>query len=206
LAVTLSGWWKQYALLAPGRSCGRILFQLGEDLRPGFMRTSLWVFVPVLVLALLNAPMPWPRDFPSEAFPTELIRRNAGLLSAERVFTSDQWGDYLIYLFYPKQKVFFDGRSDFYGESLGKEYLALMEGNNGALSIVRRHRFNVMLLPVEWPLADLLRREPGWTLIDSSKQALLFVAGSGSPHLAAHTKESAGLMNGPYSAEIKLRR
>src|SRR5205814_8960210 len=32
-----------------------------------------------------------------------------------RVFTSDQWGDYLIYRFYPDQQGFIDGRSDFYG-------------------------------------------------------------------------------------------
>ena len=34
---------------------------------------------------------------------------------AARIFTYDQWGDYLIYRLYPRTKVFVDGRSDFYG-------------------------------------------------------------------------------------------
>ena len=194
LAVALSDWWKQNARLAGSRSYGRILFQLGEDLRPGFMRTSLWVCTPVLALFLINAPASWPRDFPKEAFPTDLIQRNQHLLSDGRVFTSDQWGDYLIYLFYPKQKVFFDGRSDFYGEGLGQEYLALLQGNNRALSIVRQHRFNVMLLPVEWPLADLLKREPGWSVVDHSNQAVLFAAGRRNSEVALGSKPTSGLM------------
>lgn len=194
LAVALSDWWKQNAMLAGSRSCRRILFQLGQDLRPGFMRTSLWVCTPVLALSLLSAPVPWPRDFPSEAFPTDLIQRNQRLLSGGRVFTSDQWADYFIYLFYPKQKVFFDGRSDFYGEDLGKEYLALLQGNHQALSIVRQRGFNVMLLPVEWPLADLLKREPGWRVVDNSKLAILFAAGRRNPEGANESKPTLVLM------------
>ena len=38
-----------------------------------------------------------------------------------RIFTHDQWGDYLIYRLYPQTKVFMDGRSDFYGTGLRKE-------------------------------------------------------------------------------------
>ena len=194
LASVLSGWCKRHAMLAGVRSSGRILFQLGEDLRPGFMRTSVWLGVPVLALALTNAPIAWPHDFPREAFPTGLIQRNERLLSTGRVFTSDQWGDYLIYLYYPKQKVFFDGRSDFYGEDLGKEYLALLEGSHRARSIIRERRFDVMLVPAEWPLVDVLKREPGWRVIEETKQAVLFAAASVNQEIARESKPRAGLM------------
>lgn len=177
LAVCLSEWSRQTTLRAGIRSYHRILFQLGEDLRPGFTRTSVWVCAPVIALSFLNAPVPWPRDFPNEAFPTALISRNQDLITHGRVFTSDQWADYLIYLYYPNQKVFFDGRSDFYGEDLGKQYLALLEGSHRALAVMRQHGFTVMLLPAGWPLADLLKREPGWTVIESDRQAILFAAG-----------------------------
>lgn len=179
VALSVSDWWKQEAAVGGRGSVRRILFRLGQDLRPAFMRTSIWAIAPVLVLATLNGHIPWPHDFPAEAFPTNLIGRHQQLLSRGRVFTSDQWADYLIYLFYPSQKVFFDGRSDFYGEALGKEYLALLEGSQRALSIVRQHRFDVILVPVEWPLAGLLKRQAGWRVVEDDGHAILFEASMG---------------------------
>jgi hypothetical protein len=58
------------------------------------------------------------------------------------LLTVDQWGDYLIYCFYPQQKVFVDGRSDFYGEALGKEYLHLLQGAYDWRTILQRHGFD----------------------------------------------------------------
>lgn len=175
IAVELTGWWKNEAAQARRASLCHLFFRVGEDLAPAFTRMSVWTTVAVFVLACLNAPVPWPRDFPKEAFPTDLIARNRQLLATGRVFTTDQWGDYLIYTFYPRQKVFIDGRSDFYGERLGKEYLALLEGAHTSLAIVKEHAFDVMLLPVEWPLAELLKRQPGWKAIEDNGHAILFV-------------------------------
>ena len=43
-----------------------------------------------------------------------------------RVFTTDQWADYLIFRLYPQQRVFFDGRSDFFGAAIGSDYRKLL--------------------------------------------------------------------------------
>lgn len=189
LAIQLAEWWRQETASGPSGSVGRILFQLGEDLRPAFMRTSVWAAVTVLVLAFLNGPVVWPRDFPSEAFPANLIHRNQKILSQGRVFTTDQWGDYLIYSFYPRQKVFIDGRSDFYGEALGRDYLAMLEGSYRALEVLRQQRFDVMLLPVEWPLAEMLKHRPGWNLVEDDGHAILFRA---DPSVARMPRVLAG--------------
>ena len=50
-----------------------------------------------------------PESFPIQAIP--LVEHSA----AKRIFTYDQWADYLIYRLYPKKPVFIDGRSDFFG-------------------------------------------------------------------------------------------
>jgi hypothetical protein len=71
--------------------------------------------------------------------------------------------------------VFFDGRSDFYGEKLGQEYLHLLQGSYDWQSILRRHRFDVALLPVEWPLASLLKLDPAWKVVKDDGKAVLFV-------------------------------
>src|SRR5438093_2223947 len=41
------------------------------------------------------------------------------------MFNNDEFGDYLIYAAWPQYKVFFDGRSDMYGETWGKQYLKI---------------------------------------------------------------------------------
>ncbi len=71
-----------------------------------------------------------------------------------RLLTTDQWGDYIIYSFYPRQKVFVDGRSDFYGERLGRDYIRLLQGAYDWHSILERYRFRVALLPVDLPLGE----------------------------------------------------
>ncbi|HTM08373.1 MAG TPA: hypothetical protein VL754_08285, partial [Verrucomicrobiae bacterium] len=42
-----------------------------------------------------------------------------------KVFNDDEFGDYMIYAASPQYKVFFDGRSDMYGEVWGDQYIAI---------------------------------------------------------------------------------
>ena len=66
--------------------------------------------------------------FPPEQFPVIA----AGLLPADaRVLAPDKYGGYLIYRFDGKLKVFFDGRSDFYGSGFMKSYIRLIEVRPG---------------------------------------------------------------------------
>ena len=48
-----------------------------------------------------------------------------------RIFTHDQWGDYLIYRLYPGHKVFVDGRSDFYGDDFEEKYIDVLNVKYG---------------------------------------------------------------------------
>ena len=152
----------------------RILYQMGADLTPGFRRTSVWPLAFVLALAMLDAPLKWPRDFPSETFPTAMVQRHAGLIASGRLLTPDQWGDYIIYSFYPRQKVYVDGRSDFYGEKFGQEYVHLMQGAYDWRAILDRNGFNVALLPVDWPLASMLKMDPSWRIVQDDTRVILF--------------------------------
>ena len=63
-----------------------------------------------------------------------------------RIFTNDEWGDYLIYRLYPAHKVFVDGRSDFYGDDFEEKYIDVLNVKYGWEKILsrlrRRHDFN----------------------------------------------------------------
>jgi hypothetical protein len=173
LASELSAGWKALAAERKKSSILSILQQLGEDLTANFRRTTFWPVSVIVVLALVDAPIKWPRDFPSEAFPTAMVHENAKVLASGRLLTTDQWGDYIIYSFYPQQQVFIDGRSDFYGESLGTEYLHLLQGAYDWRAILDRRRFDVALLPVNWPLVQMLKLDPSWQVIQDDSHAIL---------------------------------
>lgn len=170
--------WRSLLVHAKRSSLSNILFQVGHDIEPMFRRVSVWVPVAIAVIACIDAPIAWPTDFPKEAFPIQMVHRNAQRLNSSRVFTTDQWADYLIYSFYPGQKVFFDGRSDFYGEALGKDYLSLLQGGFGARQILERNRFDLVLIPVDWPLASILKLTGEWTVLADDGHAILFGAAS----------------------------
>ncbi len=174
VASELSGWWQTSVAGTKKSSVLAILHQLGTDLTPGFRRVSIWPAVFVLSLAVMNAPLNWPRDFPAIMFPTGMVDKHADLISTERLLTPDQWGDYIIYKFYPRQKVYVDGRSDFYGEKVGGEYLHLLQGAYDWRKILDRNGFTVALLPVDWPLASMLKLDPSWTIVEDDSKAVLF--------------------------------
>jgi hypothetical protein len=173
VACELTVWWTVWVADLRKSSVIRILHQLGTDIAPAFRRTSFWPAVVILGLVLTGAPLKWPIDFPSEMFPIAMVQKNASLLTSSRLLTTDQWGDYIIYRFYPQQKVFVDGRSDFYGETLGREYLHLLQGAYDWREILVRRGFDVALLPTNWPLASLLKQDPSWQVVQDDSSAIL---------------------------------
>jgi len=173
IAAGVSTAWKAWAERLPKKSVIRILAQMGTDVTPVFCRSTVWPALLVLALAFLEAPLQWPRDFPSELFPTGLILKNASLLESGRLLTTDQWGDYIIYRFYPRQKVFVDGRSDFYGQQMGTDYLHLVRGNYDWREILDRYGFQVALLPVDLPITTLLKQDQGWRVVKDDQRAVI---------------------------------
>jgi hypothetical protein len=174
IASACSDWWQNRALQAPARSAVRIFWDAGNEL--GRCCSFSW-WCPALGAAALFLALPRQglSDFPGARFPVEAVSRNATLLSGSRVLTTDQWADYLIYKLHPKCRVFFDGRSDFYGPEVGEDYRALLDADRRWREIVARNDFSAALLPLDWPLGQLLEREPGWRLAARDEQSVLLV-------------------------------
>lgn len=175
VAVEATHLWARLAHQSPRRSVASAVERLASDLAPGFRRFSLWPVVFVLALVLSPVSSGWPSDFPRELIPTPLIARNAELFPSARVFAHDAWADYLLYRFYPRQKVFADGRSDFYGEQLIGELESAYNARANWREILDRYGCEVVLVPPDSPLASLLREHPDWILRDEDSQAVLFV-------------------------------
>jgi hypothetical protein len=174
-------WWAEWAARSPARSGVRLLWESSQALGARW-RITPWM--PLLgALALLAVlPPAGLADFPAQFFPVAAVTRDAGLLTASpaaRVLTSGQWADYLIYRLYPRLRVFYDGRSDFYGDAVGDDYQVLLTAGRRWPEVMARYRFSVALLPLDWPLGQILERDPGWRVVDRDAQAVLLVRNGG---------------------------
>ena len=173
LAARAAAWWARVATRARGRSARRICWELAQEygMRP---RASLWLPLSAAVV-MLAVPV---TGFPDTVFPVRAVEANRSLLSPAsampRILTSDQWADYVIYRLYPQQRVFFDGRSDFFGPAIGADYCKLMAGEKSWRQLLERYQFELALLPHAWALSTVLDREPGWRKVYEDPVAVLF--------------------------------
>jgi hypothetical protein len=173
IAIEVAAWWSTWSGKASRTSLVAVLNQIAADAAPGFRRTSLWPVAVVLALVVIGSPLPWPKDFPQVSFPVKMVHAHEREIQTSRVLTTDQWADYLIYND-PRTKVFVDGRSDFYGEEIGNQYLRMTGGTWDWDKLMKQYRFNLVLLPVETPLVQLLKTTPEWRVEqDNGKEILL---------------------------------
>jgi hypothetical protein len=175
VAQALTVLWSRYVEPAPRTSFRGIFASLARDITPNCRRSSVWVPVAALLLCLAPEPLVrWPKDYPELKFPVNMVAKHGPKLVAGRTLMPDQWADYAIYRQYPAQKVYVDGRSDFFGKEIGDEYLKMMQGQWEWESLLARNRFDYVLCPLEWPLGSLLKQSRAWTLLEDDGQALLF--------------------------------
>lgn len=174
VAAQAAALWRRLAAWAGVRSVPAVLQQVSDDLARGFSRLSLWAALGPALLILATPEAHWPRDFPRQKFPVQILSSHGEALAGQRVFTSDQWADYLIYRYYPAHRVYFDGRSDFYGRELGDEYLKIVQGKPGWRDSLEKWGFRYALLPHEWPLASLLAESPHWEALTRDETGVLY--------------------------------
>lgn len=197
LACAAASMWNEVMGRAGRKSIAGILHAIGRDMQPSMVKPGVWSAVPMLVLLTPLAPVRWPADFPQGLFPVKFIERHEAVIESSRLYTSDEWADYLLYRNYPKQRVFFDGRSDFYGERLGREFLRIMSGHHDWDKLLKKHGIDAVLAPPGTALASLLKKSPEWRLVADSGSEILFVLRGSRPEIAAIT-----LMAGAGTAEV----
>jgi hypothetical protein len=164
--------WKPWLETAVGR-----LLDYSSSLKKIDRTAGGWVFAPlpaILAGLLLAAPAVRARTgFDPEEFPVEAAASVAALPAEARIYAPDKFGGYLIYRFNGGRKVFFDGRSDFYGIAFLKQYIKIAEARPGWSQALDAHRCTHALVPAGSTLAGVLGNS-GWRLIHQDRTALLF--------------------------------
>jgi hypothetical protein len=130
----------------------------------------------LLTVALVFAPNP-PTGFRGEFDPARFPAGAVGALGhypAARIFTFDQWGDYLIYRLYPRTKVFVDGRSDYYGDDFETKVLDVTGVSYGWDRTLARFGVDTVLMPPNSPLTGALKESSRWRVVYDDGVALVF--------------------------------
>ena len=110
-----------------------------------------------------------PVGFPPDQFP---VAAYPHIPVEARLFASDKYGGYLIYR---GRRVFFDGRSDFYGAEFLKQYGRLVQLRPGWREYWASWNFTHALLPNDAPLAAALI-DAGWRVTYRDATATLLAS------------------------------
>jgi hypothetical protein len=141
----------------------------GDNLRALDARFSGLALAPLAVWAAfcLTPPAGFPPDqFPVAAYPH--------IPAGARLFAPDKFGGYLIYRSDGALKVFFDGRSDFYGADFLKKYMRLVQVRPGWREYWNSFHFTHALVQPDTPLLAALE-QIGWQRVYQDKTAILLV-------------------------------
>lgn len=114
------------------------------------------------------------------AFPVRAVGTLVRSGATANVAVPAAWGEYMIWAAGPRLRVSFDGRREtVYSDSVRELTFRLMTGEGDWSALVRDARTELVLARVGSPGFNLLRLEPGWSLVYADATAAIFArAGS----------------------------
>ncbi len=130
---------------------------------------------PVVAVVTLVAVMPRPTSLPAKSWPidaVEFIRQHPEQF-AGNMFNQYAWGGYLM-LKLPEHKVFVDGRTDFYGEGLIREFTDTTALNTNWMQALQAHHVSWTLMPADHRLNLAMALLPGWRCVYTDEAAQVF--------------------------------
>ena len=130
-----------------------------------------WMLAPAAIAAAYFLLRFVPVGFPPGEFP---VAAYAMVPPEARLFAPDKYGGYLIYRSAGTRKVFFDGRSDFYGAEFLKQYSRMVQLRPGWRAAWDSFHFTHALVPNDYPLVEALP-QIGWQTVYRDGTATLLV-------------------------------
>ncbi len=131
-----------------------------------FLLLMLLVFAP-------NQPSSLRAEYDPRSYP-EAALAAIDEMGAVRIFTDDEWGDYVIYSRHDKHRVFMDGRSDFYGAELGLRYLDAMSAMPGWRNLLDEYEIDTVLLSPKAALSSAMKETAQWRVVYDDGLAVVF--------------------------------
>lgn len=146
-----------------------------------------------IVAALIDAPAPPPRfrpEYDPRSYPAAAIATLKPDTSA-RIFTIDDWGDYLIYRLNSANRVFIDGRFDFYGDDFLQKYFDVIAVKYDWQETLDHFGVNTVMLPPDTPLAGALKQSSRWRVVYDDGIAVVFKPTASPPNASTSIPAAA---------------
>ncbi len=137
---------------------------------------ALFLVVALAVVIRIGAVVVEQPQAEREYFPVKAVDYLGTQGNSGPIFNSYNWGGYLIWRMYPRERVFIDGRSDLYGltdDTIVKEYLRAYLGSANWREPLERYAIQTVLVEPDAPLATVLASEPGWAITYRDSQAVV---------------------------------
>jgi hypothetical protein len=135
----------------------------------------IWAIGMILLIGLMASTPQLSYTFREDKLPVDAVKFFQKQKLTGNMFNNDEFGDYIIYAAWPEYKVFFDGRSDMYGEDIGNEYLKVTQIKSGWEDILTKYNVNWIIFHTKWSISNVLKEKKDWKLIYSDKVASIFV-------------------------------
>jgi hypothetical protein len=114
-----------------------------------------------------------PTTFNPSIFPVRAVRDARAAQLPGRMLSEFAWGGYILYA-WPEQRVFIDGQTDFYGDSIMREHGEILELQPGWRAKLAAWKIQLALLGTRTALADALAHEDGWRPLYCDTTAVMF--------------------------------
>ena len=134
-----------------------------------------WPLVAVLAIVAVVL-FPQPTEMPASRWPTAAVKfigDNPKKFSGN-MFNQYAWGGYLMEAL-PEHKVFVDGRTDFYGDGLIREFEATAGVRTNWTQALEKYSVSWSLMPADHRMNLALALLPGWERVYSNDVATIYV-------------------------------
>jgi hypothetical protein len=132
-----------------------------------------WPLVAVAALGIVLTPRP--TEIPANTWPVTAVQyvQDHPQQFAGNMFNQFVWGGYLLWEL-PDHKVFIDGRADFYGEALIREFSNTAALGTNWPATLAKYDVSWTLMPTEHRLNLALALLPGWHCAYSDEVAMVY--------------------------------
>jgi hypothetical protein len=89
------------------------------------------------------------------------------------MFNEFNWGGYILYRLWPQELVFLDSQTDFYGETLVREYEQTILAKYGWEDILSRYNVTWAIIPPNSPLSQALQTDEHWQVLYHDNTAII---------------------------------
>jgi hypothetical protein len=138
-----------------------------------------------------------PDHYDPKTFPVDAVARGRQAQLQGRMFNNFIWGGYLLQA-WPEQRVFIDGGTDHYGETLFNQWIQVWNLEPGWRDVLARWHITLALVQPTSRLADELVRDQRWQVWYCDSTAVILRNPASAAATDTRSAHSAGCpLGGP---------